>query len=723
MMFDSLLKNLLGKSEEGSKQDNAFASPFVLPIKTLGKDLVHPVPTAVMTDLELVESTNPGTDGSKPMNHFLFGPSTPFSKRLAKDMMEIYTTDVAFLTETQGLIEGFGTGTASGKTEGASGASRSASAAAFTPPVGVYDGLAEMLADFEDRCAFMEKYNYVEWEALEHVNRSSSFLQGVSILNGVVPFSNIVMTFLILLLPLIVIFFYGRELSFASYLEHLRLFGRDNIFSHLFAFLEPGSDINLQTSMTLLAGILLYAYQLYYNIQCTIQFFTHLSAVSRHLCQTKAFFESARQKLTHFIVLCTGKPRYRAFAELCQQRLLIVDRVLAQMSRVCETGYNLSTLGQMGYHFECYYLFFADADYRNTLLFCMDFDGYYDNMAAVSAKCSEGRLAKCQYGSSVSARLSTVPEERVVEGLEEQSHVLFQGMYYPTFVSNADAAVKNDVDLSEQNYIITGPNASGKTTLLKTTAINVLLSQQFGCGFYSSGVLAQPYHHIHSYINIPDTSERDSLFEAETRRCKEILTRIADRPSSERHFCIFDELFSGTNPEEASSSAYSYLRYLCLQPQVDFVLTTHYLSVCERVQQDQERLDMAKEDKDAEEHEDEDKVLDEEEVADEVRNEIEKALQGGIKESAKVGEKVAEKVAEPAFEPAFEPAVEDLGRGLVNYRMKVDKVDDKLAMKYRLEPGISEIKGAVYILENMGFPEEMMRGLRPKAETVEETAE
>ena len=719
MMFDSLLKNLLGKSkqgdiEEGNKQDNAFASPFVLPIKTLGKDLVHPVPAAVMTDLELVESTNAGTDGSKPMNHFLFGPSTPFSKRLAKDMMEVYTTDVAFLTETQGLIEGFG------KTEGASGTSRSGKTeGASTPPVGVYDGLAEMLADFEDRGAFMEKYNYVEWEALEHVNRSSSFLQGVSILNGVVPFSNIVMTFLILLLPLIVIFFYGRELSFASYLEHLRLFGRDNIFSHLFAFLEPGADINLQTSMTLLAGILLYAYQLYYNIQCTIQFFTHLSAVSRHLCQTKAFFESARQKLTHFIVLCTGKPRYRAFAELCQQRLLIVDRVLAQMSRVCETGYNLSTLGQMGYHFECYYLFFADADYRNTLLFCMDFDGYYDNMAAVSTKCAEGRLAKCQYGSSVSARLSTVPEERVVEGLEEQSPVLFQGMYYPTFVSNADAAVKNDVDLSEQNYIITGPNASGKTTLLKTTAINVLLSQQFGCGFYSSGVLAQPYHHIHSYINIPDTSERDSLFEAETRRCKEILTRIADRPSTERHFCIFDELFSGTNPEEASSSAYSYLRYLCLQPQVDFVLTTHYLSVCERVQQDQERLDMAKEDKDAEEHEDEDKVLDEEEVADEVRNEIEKALQGGIKESAKVGEKVAEKVAEPAFEPA----VEDLGRGLVNYRMKVDKVDDKLAMKYRLEPGISEIKGAVYILENMGFPEEMMRGLRPKAESVEETAE
>jgi hypothetical protein len=73
--------------------------------------------------------------------------------------------------------------------------------------------------------------------------------------------------------------------------------------------------------------------------------------------------------------------------------------------------------------------------------------------------------------------------------------------------------------------IITGPNASGKTTILKSTLINIILTQQFGCGFYSSAKLS-PFKHIHCYLNIPDTSGRDSLFQAEARRCKEILDII-----------------------------------------------------------------------------------------------------------------------------------------------------------------------------------------------------
>ena len=53
--------------------------------------------------------------------------------------------------------------------------------------------------------------------------------------------------------------------------------------------------------------------------------------------------------------------------------------------------------------------------------------------------------------------------------------------------------------------IITGPNASGKTTILKSSLINILFSQQFGCGFYDSAKI-KPFNNIHCYLNIPDTS-------------------------------------------------------------------------------------------------------------------------------------------------------------------------------------------------------------------------
>jgi DNA mismatch repair ATPase MutS len=129
-----------------------------------------------------------------------------------------------------------------------------------------------------------------------------------------------------------------------------------------------------------------------------------------------------------------------------------------------------------------------------------------------------------------------------------------------------------------KNAIITGPNASGKTTLLKTTTINIILSQQFGCGFYKKCTL-NPYSYIHSYLNIPDTSERDSLFQAESRRCKEILDSINN---GLRHFCIFDELYSGTNPSEAVKASYAFLTYLSKHKNVNFILTTHFISICKK---------------------------------------------------------------------------------------------------------------------------------------------
>ena len=85
---------------------------------------------------------------------------------------------------------------------------------------------------------------------------------------------------------------------------------------------------------------------------------------------------------------------------------------------------------------------------------------------------------------------------------------------------------------------------------------------------------------MHCYLNIPDTSGRDSLFQAESRRCKDILDKIQTENDDEKHFCIFDELYSGTNPDEATKAGIAFLKYLENYKHVDFILTTHYLNVC-----------------------------------------------------------------------------------------------------------------------------------------------
>ena len=192
--------------------------------------------------------------------------------------------------------------------------------------------------------------------------------------------------------------------------------------------------------------------------------------------------------------------------------------------------------------------------------------------------------------------------------------------------------------------LITGPNAAGKTTLLKTTIFNIILSQQIGFGFYKKASL-EPYDMIHCYINIPDTSARDSLFQAEAKRCKDILEKMNEHElpiindgrtmplKSLRHFCVFDELYSGTNPYEAVGSAYAFLTFLNKNDNVNFVLTTHFLDLCRRLEK-QKKMN--------------------------------------------------------------------------NYHMKIEVNEEDFKYTYKMAKGISTIKGGVKVLKDLDYPQEII---------------
>jgi DNA mismatch repair ATPase MutS len=172
-------------------------------------------------------------------------------------------------------------------------------------------------------------------------------------------------------------------------------------------------------------------------------------------------------------------------------------------------------------------------------------------------------------------------KEEEKKGKKGKGKPVFKKMYYPKFINDDDLTIiKNDCNLNK-NMIITGPNASGKTTTLKTALINVILSQQIGYGCFESLKLC-PYDNIHCYLNIPDTSGRDSLFQAEARRCKDIIDCINEKNDS-THFCIFDELYSGTNPEEAVVSAFAFMDYIVKNDNVTCLLTTHYVKLCKKL--------------------------------------------------------------------------------------------------------------------------------------------
>jgi energy-coupling factor transporter ATP-binding protein EcfA2 len=165
---------------------------------------------------------------------------------------------------------------------------------------------------------------------------------------------------------------------------------------------------------------------------------------------------------------------------------------------------------------------------------------------------------------------------------QTKTKLIVENVFYPKFINSQETIIKNNFNL-DKNIILTGPNASGKTTFIKSLFLNILLSQQIGYGCFNK-LNFIPYDYFHCYLNIPDTSGRDSLFQAEARQCKNILDFINNNDSDETHFCIFDELYSGTNPDDAIISANAFIKYISSLDNISFSLTTHYVKLCEKIQ-------------------------------------------------------------------------------------------------------------------------------------------
>jgi DNA mismatch repair ATPase MutS len=230
---------------------------------------------------------------------------------------------------------------------------------------------------------------------------------------------------------------------------------------------------------------------------------------------------------------------YHEFNDNLTSKIETLNEIRNKISSISEYNlYNVSKIKEIGKVLKYFYELHTSSIYVEAIMYSIGFNGYID--------CIEGLQKNITERSINFATFITSSKKNI-----------FKHSYYANLKNSKP--IKNTIKM-KKNLIITGPNASGKTTILKSTLINIIFTQQFGCGFYESASL-KPYKFIHCYLNIPDTSGRDSLFQAEARRCKEILDNIQENPKEE-HFCVFDELYSGTNPDEAEKSATAFMKYL-----------------------------------------------------------------------------------------------------------------------------------------------------------------
>jgi len=490
----------------------------------------------IITDLELIDTIDASCN---PIYSYVFQPQTCFGKKVIRKFSEYYTTDTEFLKETQELLKNYK------KLELTNDETSESKDKYFTNILDIWD-------EIKNDIGFKDRYHYVDFPMLEFLNQYSPFLQIMSIYNLASPLLSLFVPFIILLIPFLIIKMKGLTITFNEYVEVLKVIASNHAIGRLFT---EFNEVNLNEKIYLLISAGFYIFSIYQNVMTCIKFNKNMIKIHSHIKNIKEYIEYSICKMNHLLQFTDKLKTYQKFNDQIKEKIVELTKIKQELEKVTDYKLNLKKLSELGLILKSFYTLYTNTDLNSHILYTFGINGYIDNLEGLVTNIASKKMNHVKFD-------------------KKKSKANMKKLYYPV----NENPVKNSVKM-KKNLIITGPNASGKTTVLKSVLINVILSQQMGCGFYDSAILC-PYKYIHCYLNIPDTSGRDSLFQAEARRCKEILDLIKMNPK-ENHFCVFDELYSGTNPDEAVRSALAFMNYLMKTNSIYCILTTHFIKLCE----------------------------------------------------------------------------------------------------------------------------------------------
>ncbi len=540
------------KKKETPVSTITIDSEFKLPIDYLDATVVHTLSPIVATDLEL----------DSCVYEIALKPQHEYAKAMIKRVKTKYTSHTGFLENTQDVVSGI--------------------CEDISPQMACPEKIAEIWKDVYEVEGFHDRYSFIDIPQFKYINHVSGFMGFWTIVNLMSPLLSLFLPLIFMVAPFVLLKIQGVPIDFSSYLGVLKNIAKSHFIGKTLNAIG-GGDFSINNVLYLIFTLALYGLQMYQNVKACIRFYKNISVVNERLITIKEFADYSVANYDGFLAKFQGPlEHYAAFCDDVRSHRVLMVALKNDLEAIKPFEFSIGKCFEVGYLLKCYYGIFDIEDHRRAVAYAVGFDSYLNLVSGLNVGLNAGYIGR---GTFIRDDVSdTTTSDNGTSSNGTSSKTQFIDQVYPSHAV-LDEKVANTMDLSA-NIIITGPNASGKTTQLKTTAINIILTQQFGVGFYTSCQLV-PYTHIHSYLNIPDTSGRDSLFQAEARRCKEILDVVATSDTdSTRHFCVFDELFSGTNAEEATSASFGFLKYLQGFANVDFILTTHFVKLCQKVEKD-----------------------------------------------------------------------------------------------------------------------------------------
>lgn len=481
----------------------------------------HSLTPEATSELELATPLNDA--GPSLLNSIMPGCSKLCSKRMQERTARFYS-DRRYLQDTQAFIKNYN--------------------AKEEIDYHVADMWTELYEGYSSDKTFHTRFQYIDLDRVMWVNHNPFACQMLVTANYTAPVLNLLLPFFSVLIILILQFVRTGHVT----VKDLGSTIWNTVGKRLLGALTAPT---LSGKMYAMLVALMYVLNVYANVRSCIKFQGSFAEIEEFLDVCRRTVQSATTAAQTAIDAAGALKTYAPF----KNHLTAGKTRLSACTALLRTTATEWFKGKRGYQFHTFYQLLQHEVTKTTCKWAANLLAYCEAIHYLHRGIASKALATCSFSKTKTA---------------------FSNMRHPYIPTNT--AVLNSVSV-EKSIVLTGPNASGKTTTVKAIMINTLLCQQYGCGAFKRGKVC-PVVGMHCYMNVPDSAERDSLFQAEARRCKHILDTIETNPGP--HLCLFDELYSGTNPIEAAGATVAYLSYMDKShPDTKFLLTTHLTSVCE----------------------------------------------------------------------------------------------------------------------------------------------
>ena len=163
------------------------------------------------------------------------------------------------------------------------------------------------------------------------------------------------------------------------------------------------------------------------------------------------------------------------------------------------------------------------------------------------------------------------------EIVEEQKILVAKDAYHPLIYN----CVKNSIQVNKKSILLTGSNMSGKTSFIRTIAINAITGLTINTCFAEH--FSMPRMRIFSAIRISDDLMNDkSYYFEEVITIKEMIDKSKDDNSN---LFLLDEIFKGTNTIERISAGKAVLSSLTKGDNIVFV-STHDIELADLLKEE-----------------------------------------------------------------------------------------------------------------------------------------